>query len=76
MPSRSRSRTRGAWGDSFPHHEKHGDGTNVDLQYALGGRLTRNRATGTILIKLTSTKADGSADASCSSGTLRYSTLN
>jgi hypothetical protein len=69
-------RRRGAWGDSYPRHENHEDGSKADLQYALGGRLTTHKATGTIAIKLTSTKADGSAGSTCSSGTLRYSALN
>jgi hypothetical protein len=69
-------RRSGAWGDSFTKNEKHDDGSKADVKYALGGRVTAGRATGTITITVAGTKADGTPGANCSSGTLRYSALN
>jgi len=68
--------SRFSWGDSFPVHENHDDGSKADLKYALRSKVTATKSTGTINITLTTTKADGAADASCTSGTLRYTALN
>jgi hypothetical protein len=61
------------FGDRFQSTFDAGGGAKVVVDYALDGRLSKSKASGTVSVKVTRTDAAGAVTRTCDSGSVSWS---